>query len=212
MASKPSQIPIAFPVNTSYSREDFMPAPCNLEALAWVDRWPEWNYPALILHGQTGCGKTHLLSLWQAKAGNTHIAIDNAQDIFGDKEAEKELFHQFNISKENNTSILLTLSKPVAQYDITLPDLASRLRAAPSAEVQEPDDIALQGVFLKLCHDRQLTVTPEVIAYILPRIERSYGFIRHLVTKIDEASLSEKRAVTVPLARDVLESIENSSH
>lgn len=204
MNGKPSQIPIAFPVKESFSREDFMPAPCNLEALAWIDRWPDWNYPALIIHGADGCGKTHLLSLWQSKAGKGHVSIDNVQNIFGDTEAEKELFHRFNTAKENNQSILLTLDKPVAQCDITLPDLASRLRAAPSVEVQEPDDIALQGVFLKLCHDRQLTVTPEVIAYILPRIERSYGVVRQLVIKIDEASLSEKRAVTVPLVRSIL--------
>lgn len=205
MQGKPSQIPISFPIKESFSREDFMPAPCNLEALAWVDRWPDWNYPALIIHGADGCGKTHLLSLWQAKSGGDHIAIDNAQTLFGNSDAEKDLFHQFNIAKENGTSLLLTLDKPVAQQSIALPDLTSRLQAAPSVEVQEPDDVALQGVFLKLCHDRQLKVTPEVVAYILPRIERSYDTVRNLVSQIDEASLSEKRAVTVPLVRDIFD-------
>lgn len=204
MNGKPSQIPIPFPVRESFTREDFMPAPCNLEALAWIDRWPEWNYPALVIFGAKGCGKTHILSLWHAKAGDTHTAIDNADMIFGNDEAERDLFHRFNIAKENGKSMLLTMDHPVSHYDIKLADLASRLRAAPSVEIQSPDDIALQGVFLKLCHDRQLTVTPDIIAYILPRIERRYAAVRELVEKIDTASLSEKRAVTIPLVKTLI--------
>ena len=204
MNGKPSQIPIAFPVRESFSREDFMPAPCNLEALAWIDRWPDWNYPALIVYGANGCGKSHMLALWQSKVGDSHIAIDNAETIFGDDAAERDLFHRFNIAKENGTSILLTMEHPVSHYDIALADLSSRLRAAPSIEIQSPDDIALQGVFLKLCHDRQLKITPDIIAYIMPRIERRYAAVRELVEKIDAASLSEKRAVTVPLVRTFL--------
>lgn len=203
--TKPSQIPIAFPVKESYSREDFMPAPCNLEALAWIDRWPDWNYPALIIYGASGCGKTHLLSLWEQKAGNRGETIDNAEALFGDRDAETELFHRFNQAREDKKFLILSMEQPLSRYTITLPDLASRLRAAPAVEVQEPDDIALQGVFLKLCHDRQLTVTPDVIAYILPRIERSYDAIRNLVKQIDETSLSEKRAVTIPLVRKIIE-------
>ena len=34
--------------------------PGNREALAWIDRWPDWPAPALALGGPAGCGKTHL--------------------------------------------------------------------------------------------------------------------------------------------------------
>ena len=41
-------------------REDFVVAAGNREALAWIDRWPDWPAPALALGGPPGCGKTHL--------------------------------------------------------------------------------------------------------------------------------------------------------
>ena len=49
--------------------EDFMPGECNREALAWLARWPEWPYPALILHGPPGSGKSHLARIWAARTG-----------------------------------------------------------------------------------------------------------------------------------------------
>ncbi|NDH63606.1 MAG: DNA replication protein, partial [Alphaproteobacteria bacterium] len=50
---------LALPPPT-YSREDFVAAGGNREALAWIDRWPDWPAPALALSGPVGCGKTHL--------------------------------------------------------------------------------------------------------------------------------------------------------
>jgi chromosomal replication initiation ATPase DnaA len=205
MAQNTSQIPLSFPVRESHSRENFMPAPCNLEALAWIDRWPEWNYPALIIYGAKGCGKTHLSALWTKRAEGKNIVIDDADRYLGREDTETGLFHQFNAAKESGDFLLLTMERPPATYTYFLPDLKSRLCAAPSVEVQQPDDIALQGVFLKLCHDRQLKISPEVIQYILPRIERNYDSIRDLVSKIDTQSLSEKRAITVPFIRDFLD-------
>lgn len=199
-----AQIPLSFPVQESFTRADFMPSDCNKDALAWIDRWPDWPYPVSVIYGAGGCGKTHLLSLWTDKAGKDHKAIDDAQTLFGNAIAEEQLFHEFNIARENGTNILLTLDKPVAQHTITLPDLASRLRAAPQIEVSAPDDIALQSVLLKLFHDRQMRVTPDVIGYILLRIERSFAAARNLVAILDERSLAEKRSVTIPLVRDIL--------
>lgn len=198
------QIPLSFPIQESYRRDDFMEAECNTQALQWINRFPDWPYSALVLYGEKGCGKTHLLSLWQEKSEGQHLAIDDAESIFGDNHAEEELFHQFNLAKDNKTYILLTMTNNIASQAISLPDLASRLKAAPQVEVHAPDDIALQAVLVKMFHDRQLKVEPDVIAYILPRMERSFAAARALVGKIDENAMAEKRSVTVPLVRGLI--------
>ena len=59
---------LALPPPT-YAREDFVVADGNREALAWIDRWPDWPAPALALGGPPGCGKTHLARIWAARAG-----------------------------------------------------------------------------------------------------------------------------------------------
>ena len=44
----------------------------------------------------------------------------------------------------------------------------------------------------------------DVIAYIIPRIERSFSAVRELVKKIDNHSMAEQRAVTIPLVRALI--------
>ena len=182
-----------------------MALPCNENALAWVDRFPDWPYTALIIYGEKGCGKTHLLNVWRAKAGRYHLIIDNADDMFGDRDKEIELFHRFNQSKEDQNYLAISITSLQNLDKILLPDLKSRLKAAPMVKILPPDDMDVQAILVKLFHDRQLKIEPGVIAYILPRIERSYSVIHDLVQKIDENSLSEKRSVTVPLVRDILQ-------
>jgi chromosomal replication initiation ATPase DnaA len=201
------QIPLSFPIEDSYRSEDLMPTACNAEALAWIDRFPDWPYPVVVLYGEKGCGKTHLLSLWQDKKGSNDEVIDDVDGFFGNREAENKLFHKINMAKENGSFLLLSMEKPVGQQNITLPDLASRLRAAPQIEIQAPDEDALRMVFVKLFHDRQLKVEPGVIAYILPRMERSFLAVQSLVDQIDRNSMAEKRSVTVPLVRSILEAV-----
>ena len=58
---RPTQQPLALELSPRYGREDFMPAPCNADALSWISNWPDWPGPALALHGPAGSGKTHLL-------------------------------------------------------------------------------------------------------------------------------------------------------
>ena len=199
-----SQIPLSFPVNESLHARDFMVLPCNERAIDFVNKYPDWHYPALIIYGEKGCGKTHLLNLLQDRLTDGGLIVDDVDMTFGDDDAETDLFHRFNQAKENGNFLVLAMSKNMAQQDVKLPDLASRLRAAPSVEIESPDETSLQAILVKLFHDRQLNVEPGVIAYILPRIERSFASVQDLVKKIDEKSLSSKRSVTIPLVRDIL--------
>src|SRR5205809_5405273 len=54
---------LALPPPT-FAREDFVVGDGNREALAWLDRWPDWPAPALALSGPAGSGKTHLGRIW----------------------------------------------------------------------------------------------------------------------------------------------------
>jgi chromosomal replication initiation ATPase DnaA len=82
-----------------------------------------------------------------------------------------------------------------------LPDLASRLRAVPVAKLAAPDDALIGAVLVKLFADRQLAVDQDVIAYLLPRMERSLGNARAMVAQIDDVALAARRPVTRDLRR-----------
>lgn len=201
-------------------REDFFVAPCNTEAVDWVDLWPDWPGPALVLCGPAGSGKTHLAAVWCERSGALPVTAETAAgaaaevspdapnrlvDPFGAIGDEEALLHLYNRVAECGGHLLLTMAVPPARMDFALADLASRLRAAPLAAIGEPDEALLGAVMIKLFADRQLLVPPDVLSYLLPRIERSFAAVRGLVERIDARALAEKRALTVPFVRTVME-------
>ena len=54
---------------------DFLLAPCNRDAVGWLDRWPDWPAPALTIHGPAGSGKTHMAEVWRARSGARVVPI-----------------------------------------------------------------------------------------------------------------------------------------
>ena len=45
-------------------RSDFWVAPCNQEAIAWIDKYPDWPMHAVLIYGEEGSGKSHLASIF----------------------------------------------------------------------------------------------------------------------------------------------------
>ncbi|MDA8231510.1 MAG: DnaA/Hda family protein [Magnetospirillum sp.] len=212
----------------AFGRDDFLVAPCNAEAVAWLERWPAWPAHGLILYGPPGSGKSHLLAAFaaaHADAGAVVVAaadlddasipglVDGQRIVLVDDidrlRAESALFHLHNLTRETGRFLVLAASRPPSHLPVRLPDLASRLNALPAVGIGAPDDAVLAAVMVKQFADRQLKVGEEVIAFLVGRMERSFAAARLLVEAIDRTSLTEKRAITVPLARMVLDGIDD---
>ncbi len=215
--SADGQLLLAFEHPVASGLEDFMPAPGNRDALAWLERWPAWPAPALVLHGPPGCGKSHLARIWAARVGAGRLdpaalptahepmsscaVLDPAEPIAD----EVALLLLYNRLAERGGHLLLTARRPVTAWTIGLADLASRLRAAPAVAIGPPDDDLLAALLVKLFDDRQLAVSEGVIGYLVRHMERSFAAARAMVEALDACSLQQQRPVTVALARAVLE-------
>jgi len=212
------QLILELPHRAAQGRGDFLVAPSNAAAVAWIDRWPDWPGPGLALYGPPGSGKSHLAAVWQARSGAVAITaalaggrIEAERCVFeegaaslADPATAEALFHLYNRIAARRGHLLLTGAEPPARWPIGLADLASRLRALPAAEIKPPDDEMLSGLFAKLFRDRQLAVPGEVILYLVQRIERSCAAVAGAVETLDRASLAERRPITLPFARAAL--------
>lgn len=211
-----SQYALPLPHTPLYTEENFLLSGCNQLAWDMLNQWPHWPAHALIIAGSPGSGKSHLSHLWAARA---QAAIIPAETLTADaphtanwlvEDIERltnprALFHLYNYTKENSGFLLMTSTLPPAQLAIPLPDLASRLRATPLATIEQADDAVLAAAMRKQFADRQLKVEEDVIAYLLPRTERSLSQIQALVQSIDDAALRTHRNITVPFVRSLLE-------
>ncbi len=218
------QIPFDLGHRAAMGREDFLIAPSNEDAVAWIDLWPDWPAPVLIIYGPVASGKSHLAAVWSEKANAAsidpsalndtsirglaenarHLVIEDADALIGNVEREKGLFHLYNLFKEEKRSILITLNEPPVRRTFAVPDLASRLRAAPCVAIREPDDVLLGSILVKLFNDRQLRVGQDAIRYILLHMERSFEEARRIVAEADTRAMIEKRAVSVPLLKEIV--------
>lgn len=214
-----SQLPLPLAHRAAVGRDDFLVATCNEAAVAWLDRWPQWPGPALLLIGDPGCGKSHLAHVFASRtqalvlSGHPGLVIDPPQAMASGRALvvddadngvdETMLFHLYNLAKEWQRSLLLTCKEPPACW-VGLPDLRSRLMAAPAAVIGAPDDGLMAAILGKLFTDRQIRVGEDVITYLLRHMERSYQAAVSLVEAADRESLAQQRPVTVPLIRSLI--------
>ena len=203
----------------AFDESEFLVADSNADARAWIDRWPDWDGRGLAIWGPEGSGKTHLADIWRQRSGARLVnAADIGPGFFDswqggnlvlddriDGVGESGLLHVINLVREEGGYLLITDTAPPARWQISLPDLRSRLAALPAVAIGRPEDDLIAAVLAKQFRDRQIKVSDGVISYLVLRMERSFGAIGTIVATLDLLSLVEKRPITVPRARRALE-------
>ena len=189
-------LPLDWPV--ADRDEDFLLSDCNRSAFDHLRRWALWPVMATLLVGPRKSGRSLLGRLFVRKTGGR--LFDNAES-----HDEEALFHAWNDAQVRRKPLLIVADAPPPVWQVTLPDLRSRLAATPVAEIGPPDDALIGDLIVKVLGDRGIATPPDLADYLVPRIERSYVAVLNIVDLLDHAMLSHHRRLTVPLARKVLE-------
>lgn len=216
------QLGFDLPARAALGRGDFFVSPANALAVALIDGWRNWPGRKLLLIGSEGAGKTHLAHVWAGLSGarivtardlggadiaalaQSPIAVEDADAVAGDAQAEEALFHLHNLVLAEGHALLLTAPREAQLWGLTLPDLQSRMQGTQAAHLGAPDDQLLGAVLMKQFADRQLVPTPDTVPYLMRWMTRSFAAARDIVARMDARALAEGRPLNRALAREVL--------
>ena len=217
------QLYFEMPNKKALGIEDYIVTNSNNFAFDLIVKMVKGEINFGLISGPPYSGKTHLskILIKNAKNYKTLYFDKDYQNILDRLEAsdililenidkvkhyksEQDLFHIINIMKENDKKLLMTSRKPISEIDLNLEDLKSRLNSILEAKIKEPDDQLMQLILVKIFNDKQLKINPNVIDFLVSRLERSYESINFFIEKIDKFSLEKGKKITITLINDLI--------
>lgn len=216
-----------FPVTPSYSFDSFVPCQGNAAALSFAMRIadPDNQENLLYLHGPSGSGKTHLLksiatgtipylslrkplepdALMSMFDGAVGLVVDDLHEMPDDAGLKGALWQLFNEFHTSGHTIAMAGLHPPRQLSNMDDHLTSRLLWGLVARIDTSDDHSRRMIIKKVADDRQIRVPDDVVDFILATASREVGDLIACFNQLYRFSMSEKRRITLPLAREVRE-------
>lgn len=211
--SHPSQIALPLAARALPGAQRIVTGAANaavIEALQSPERWP---FHVAVLTGPPRSGKS-LLARWaQGLAGAERLeVIDDAESV-----DETALFHRWNAVQQgglranaDGAAGLLLVANGDAErggWQITLPDLASRIGGSLQLAIAPPDDDMAAALIHAHAEQRGLSLPDGAAEYLVPRTTRSFAGLEALVATIDRISLERQTPATMSVWRAALEAL-----
>ena len=208
---------LRLPLERHGASEAFVVSTSNEAAVRLLERWPDGAGSVLALHGPAGSGKSRLAEIWAERLGavalhgaeaglvdlreieGRPLLLDRAQDA-----DDESLFHLINLAVSTGSPLLLASRSAPRGWSTTLPDLRSRLDALRTVALEAPDDAVLAAILRARFAERSIAPAPEVIDYLVRRLDRSAEAASVVVERLD----ARHRPVTRVLAREVLDELQ----
>lgn len=170
----------------------------------------------VYLWGEAGCGRTHLLQAVAGAAPATYVACDK-HSVFDDDasllaaddvehlgaDAQIALFHRYNTLREQGGGLIASGSVPPVQLELRA-DLMTRLSWGLVVQLHALSDAEKTQALTQRAEALGFALPHDVAAYLLTHAAREMGALFATLDALDLHSLETKRAITVPLVRDLL--------
>lgn len=188
-------LPLDWPQTGDESR--FVLSEANRAAFDHFRSWSLWPVKATLLTGPRRSGRTLLARAFVARVGGRLFEQAESHD-------EEELFHAWNAAQDSGHPIVMIVDKVPPEWEVSLPDLRTRLAVTPIARIEQPDDALFRAIIRLLFADRGLHIGDDALRFISERVERSYWMAERVVEAIDRYAIAERARLTLPTIRRAL--------
>jgi DnaA family protein len=226
-----AQLPLALALADHASFDTFVGG-TSAPAVEHVRSVAQGGAETLWLWGAPGVGKSHLLqaacraataaarrAMYVALpavspailADLEHVdllAIDDVHTVAGDAAWERALFVILNA---RSGTLLLSAAAPAAQCGFGLADLASRGAGAVTYRLAPLDDANRSAALRLHAAARGLALDEPAADFLLKRVARDMAQLTAWLERLDRASLTAQRRLTIPFIRELVARSESNA-
>ena len=225
------QIPLQFEYRVNQTFEDFFPSN-NTEIINQLQRsLAGVGEHQIFLWGKTGLGKSHLLqatcheaqciglvsfyiafsphklpepSLLEGLEDFDIVCFDNIEHIAGNMSCEQAFFNFYNLQREQGHYLVLSANCAPNKIALLLPDLKTRLNWGLTLKIQAVNDNDKINTLIFKAAKMGFEISPQAGRFLLTHCNRDLSSLWMLLIKLDKASLAEKRKLTIPFLKKIL--------
>jgi DnaA family protein len=132
------------------------------------------------------------------------LAIDDVHAVAGDHDWEQALFVVLNAGSSRSGALLLAAAAPAPQCGFRLADLASRGAGAATYRLAPLDDAERAEALRLHAGARGLSLDAAAAEFLLKRVNRDMRVLTAWLARLDRASLTAQRRLTIPFIRELL--------
>ena len=136
------------------------------------------------------------------------LCLDDIDSVARLDDWQLEIFHLFNRLREQGAGIVFGGHLVPAELQIDLADLRSRILSGQTWAISELDDVDKLVVLKKRATLRGFNLSDAVAKYLLGREQRDMSNLMKRLDQLDRLSLQEKKLVTLPMVKKVIENQE----
>lgn len=225
------QLPLHFEFRANQTFSDFY-AGVNREIISHLQQCIAGVGEQFIyLWGKTGQGKSHLLQACCHEAQRRNLSsfyfdlahceqsdpqvlngldecdlvcFDNIEHIAGNANWEIAVFNFFNQHRDLGHKLIVSAACAPAALTIQLADLRTRLNWGLTLNIKSLDDNDRIAALIFKARQMGLEISPQAGRFLLSHADRDPASLWDLLEKLDQASLSAQRKLTIPFLKQIL--------
>jgi DnaA-homolog protein len=117
------------------------------------------------------------------------------------------IFRLYNRLVEQGQRMICTASAPPLRLTLR-DDLRTRLGQGLIYELHELDDDDKKNALRERANRLGWPLSDELLSYLMTRLPRDLGLLTRVLDSLDQLALSQHRAVTIPLLKELLDSLD----
>ncbi len=230
------QLPLKFEFRADHTFDSFFPGN-NQEVFNHLKRFTtDEGEQFIFLWGEPGYGKTHLLHSCCNEAfknglssfyldlaeteltdpelltGLEHygiVSLDNINLLVGKENWELAFFALYNQLRDYDGKLLISAASSPHALAFKLPDLRSRINWGLTLKLNAFDDDNKIAALSYKAHQKGFEISPQSARYLLTHYDRKLSSLWTMLDKLDTASLSAQRKLTIPFLKQIIEQDAN---